>query len=118
MAVKKTPFSWILGKDAAAAADELLSELVKPGYLYCVQHVSFRNKTSATTRMTVAIRAGGRQVDIAEEDTLTAAKLYWYDVPFYVSEGERLAVTLTGLTGGDDLLVYATGWYQAPGNGV
>jgi len=118
MAGKKVPFSWILGKDAAAAADALLSEQVKPGYLYCVQHVAFENATNASTRMRIAVRAGARDVLIAEEKTLSAATLYFYDVPFYIAEGERLAVLLTGLTGGDDLMCYVTGWYQAPGNGI
>lgn len=112
MAVKKTPFSWILGKDAAAATDELVSQVVRPGQLYCVQHASFRNKTSATTRLTIVVRSGAREVEIGEEDTLTAAKLYWYDVPFYLTEGERLVMKLTGLTGGDDLMGYVAGWYQ------
>lgn len=114
--MKKRPFSWILAKDAIAATDELLSEMVKAGYLYCVQHVTFENETNASTRMRVAVRAGARNVLLGEEKTLTAATLYWYDVPFYMGEGERLAVMVTGVTIADDIKAYVTGWYQAPGD--
>ena len=115
MASKKQPFSWILSKDALAAIDSLLSETVKPGYLYCVQRVVIEDETTAYTDVRIAVRDGGRDVLIAEQDNPAVDTLYWYDQSFYMREGQRLAVLFTGLTAGDDIKAYVTGWYQEPG---
>lgn len=118
MANKKTPFSWILSKDALAATDTLLSEIVRVGYLYCIQRVVIENETSGFTDVRIAIRAGGRDVLIYEKDTGLVDTLYLYDVGFYMTEGQRLAVLFTGLTAGDDIKAYVTGWYQEPGGSL
>jgi hypothetical protein len=118
MAARKVPFSWILSKDAIAATDTLTSEIVKPGYLYCVQRVVIENETTAYTDCRVAVRSGGRDVLIAEQDAPAADTLYWYDQSFYMTESQRLAVLFTGLTAGDGIKAYVTGWYQAGAEGI
>lgn len=112
MANKKQPFSWILRRDAIAAADSFLSYIVPSGYLYCVQRVAFEDETTLVTDVRFYVSTPGRDFVIAEKDTLAADTLYVYDEPFYMVEGARLKVAVTGATGGDKLVAYVAGWYQ------
>jgi len=110
MAQKKMPFDLVLTKTASAGSNDLSAERVKMGRLSCIQRVGVENETTACTDVRIMKVGGWGEFLIAEQDTVVAATLYWYDKPFYLIEGEYLTVRFTGCTADDTLMVYVAGW--------
>lgn len=74
------------------------------------------NNTSATTKARLIMRGHGYDHLLWEENTLTAAVLYWDSDPVVLTEGEYLVMTLTGTTTGDYIYAFAIGEEGALGD--
>lgn len=112
MGQKKHPFDLTLEKVAATGTNDVESDPVRTGRLYCVQRVGLENETSATTDVRLMKAGVGGEFLLEEEDTLSAATLYWTTDSFYLTEGQYLIARFTGCTANDRLKVYITGWFQ------
>ena len=110
MAQKKQPFDLVLSKTAVAGSNDLRTEQVKPGWLWCVQRVAVENQTTLYTDLRILKAGRGAEFLLAEEDNPSAATLYWVDTPVYLMEGQYLVARLSGCTLSDVLKVYLTGW--------
>lgn len=117
MAQKKQPFDLELTLDAADGANDLRMDRVPVGFLFCIQHVTVENETTAYTNLRLIKARPGREFPLEEQDSPEAATLYWMADDFYLVPGQYLLARLTGCTAGDKLRVYITGWLQDVGGG-
>ncbi len=117
MSNKKEPFYEPQRKTASATTENIDLGRVPSGWLYCYQRVAVEDETSGVDKIRVSTMLNEQVFEHTEQITATAAKLYWYDEPIYVKEGDYLRVTFTGMTTGDTLAVYASGWKQKIGRG-
>lgn len=112
MAQKKQPLDLILSRQAAAGSNDVQSDPVPAGQLWCFQHVTVENETSAGTDIRIMKAGRGGEFPLEEQDSPQAATLYWMTDDIYLTEGRRLLVRFTGCTLGDRLRVYGCGWRQ------
>jgi hypothetical protein len=57
-------------------------------------------------------RGGGRDFLVGEQDSPGANEIVWDTDPVYLSEGQYLALELTGCTASDVLRAYLSGWFK------
>jgi len=112
MGGKRYPFDLVLSKAAVGTTDDLETDPVPDGRLYCIQHVAVEDETTYVTEVRLYKSELERDFLLAEQDLLSAAVPYTYDEPFYLSPYQRLKVRFTGATAGDVLKVYLSGWWQ------
>lgn len=110
MAQKKQPFDDVLTLSASAGSNDLRTEQVEPGWLWCVQHVGVENETTAYTDLRLLKAGRAAELLLAEEDNPEAATLYWIDTPVYLMEGQYLVARFTGCTVDDVCKLHITGW--------
>lgn len=92
-------------KAAGGTSDDLESPPVPTGCILEITHVSIENKTTAYTRLTVG-RVDGNQFDeIEEEDSPSAADIFWTRSRILIPAGGRLRARLTGCTAADVLIM-------------
>lgn len=111
MGNKKHPFHRIITKTASAGTNLLEDDRVRSGRLYCFQRIAVENETTAYTRLRLEIRSASPDFLFSEQSAPQAGKLYWDDVPVYVTEELRLVAELTGCTLNDVLKMYLIGWW-------
>lgn len=108
--MKKQPFDLVLTKSASSGSNDVRTDQVKPGWLWCVQHVGVENETSEYTDLRLIKAGRGSEVLLEEADSPQAATLYWMDDDTYLMESQYLVARLSGCTDGDVLKVYISGW--------
>lgn len=112
MAQKKQPFDLVLTKQASVGSNDIATDRVKPGWLWCVQRITAENQTSPFTDLRLLVAGGGEELLVAEQDTPLAATIYWISEPVYITEHRYLIARFTGCTASDLLKLYITGWKQ------
>ena len=112
MARKKQPFDEVIPLVAEAGSNDVETERVRHGELWCIQRAAVENETTAYTDLRLLKAGRGSELLLAEEDNPEAATLYWIDTPVYLMEGQRLVARLTGCTASDVVKLYVTGWKQ------
>lgn len=115
MAQKKRPFDLPLTKTAAAGSNDVVTDPVRSGRLFCIQRVAIENETSPCTDVRLIKGGSAGEIVLEEEDTPQAAVLYWTANPFYLTEGQYLIVRFAGCTASDVLRVYVCGWWATMG---
>jgi hypothetical protein len=113
--MKKYPFDRILSATATLGVNDLFTESLRPGWLYCFQRVAVENETSDCTAFRILKRGPGGEFLIYERKIPAAATLYTYDEPFYAVPGQQVGVRFVDAVEGDRLRVYLAGW-MAPGD--
>lgn len=117
MAHKKTPFDFTASTVADADPEDLSFGPIKPGRLYCVQWVAVEDETTGYTFLRILKTTPGADHHYLEERNPAAANLYWNDTPIYLQELETLISRLTGVTSGDVLRAYYSGWWVSTRSG-
>lgn len=117
MGQKKYPFDWVLSKVATAGTNDVKTDPVRPGRLYCLQRVAVENESTAYTDLRILKGGGGQEIVVQEEDTPLADTLYWTSCPMYLTEGQHLIARLTGCTASDVIRVYVSGWWKEGNDG-
>lgn len=112
MGQKKHPFEHVLTAVASAGTNDLETDEVDEGLLYCYQRVVVENETSDYTDLRIFTTGGGFNHLVAEQDSPQSATGYWLSDPLYLREGQKLLCRLTGCTASDVLKVYLRGWFQ------
>lgn len=110
MAQKKQPFADTHTKTASTGSNDVATERVDPGWLWCVQHTTVENETTAYTSLRLLIAGQGEDVQLVEELGPQADTLYWHDDPIYLGERQQLIARCAGCTSGDVLKLHVTGW--------
>jgi len=93
----------VLKTSSGGTYDDLESEIVKPGTVLEVTHVSIENETTAYTRLVIGVADGISFWQKEEEDNPAADNLYWTRSKFFVPAGKKLRARCTGCTLGDKL---------------
>ena len=70
MADKKRPFDLRLSSDAASGSNDVQMDRVKPGRLYCIQHIAFENETTDFTEARIMKAGQGGEFLLEEEEVL------------------------------------------------
>lgn len=112
---KKNPFHSTLSKSAASGTNEISTDPVLPGRLYCYQRIGVLNQTSPFTRLRIIIRTGAGDFISSEHQAPQADQLYWDDMPIYLTQGQELVIEMTGCAAADVLRSYLSGWWQQNG---
>ena len=112
MGRKKYPFFEELRQLAVSSPDDVAMERVKPGRLYCIQHVTVENETTDFTSFRILKAGVGGEHPLVEQLDPEADELYWMSDDIYLTEGQYLLVRFVGCTADDVLKVYYTGWWQ------
>lgn len=99
----------------AAASYALKFEPVKVGEMWEVENLSFRDNTSATTRIEVYIEGGGWNHFVGQKLPGVSTTVYTLPMPFWVGEGRTLVVEFVGGGATDELEAWATGWKRVEG---
>jgi len=71
MGQKKHPFYHEVGGNASAGSNDLEFGPVEDGRLYCIQHVTVENETTAYTDLRLLTASGGREHLLEEQDAPT-----------------------------------------------
>jgi hypothetical protein len=112
VAQKKQPFDLILPKQAAAGSNDVRSDPVPAGELWCVQHLTLENETTDFTSARVIKGGRGDEFLLEEQLDPEGGQLYWMTDNVYYTEGQYPLVRFAGCTVNDRLRVYLTGWKQ------
>lgn len=112
MAQKKQPFDLTLTKQAAAGSNDVRADPVKPGRLWCVQHLAVENETTDFTSFRVLKAGRGGELLLEEQLDPEGGQLYWMNDNIYLTEGQYPLVRFVGCTADDKLRVYLTGWWK------
>lgn len=82
---------------SAAQLQTLYSDIVEPGYIYCVQQVAWeidKATSGGNTRVRLFIAGHGYRHNIEEQDAPAADTLYTYAEPIWLIPGESLAIDI------------------------
>ncbi len=110
MGHKKNPFDDVLTLKASAGSNDLRTEQVKPGWLWCIQRVGVENETTAYTDLRILKAGRAAELPLEEQDSPQAATLYWMTNAVYLMEGQYVVARLSGCTADAVLKAYITGW--------
>lgn len=109
---KKNPFDRPYTKAASAGSNDVETNPVEPGRLYCYQRIVVENETNSVTDVRILKKSVGQEIVVAEKDTLSAATVFVVDEPIYITEGQKLVARFTGCSANDVLKMYAMGYWQ------
>lgn len=98
----------------ASTAYELVFEPVKVGEMWEVEDLSFRDKTSTTSRIECYVKGGGWDHHVGQKIASAAGNVYTLDRPFWVGEDRTLVVNFVGGGAADELEAWVTGWKSFP----
>jgi len=93
----------------AAAYDDILDDVIKPGFMRRYDLITCENVGHAYTELRIGIKRASYIDWLEGEKSPSAATLYWMDDPVILVEGEQLIVRFTGCTSGDELKVTIVG---------
>lgn len=86
------------------------SDIVPPGELWCLQHISYENETHAVGTFRRYLERGDYNHYLAEVQGPGAAELITWDGELWLMPGDRLTIRQVTPTASDVLSLYATGY--------
>ncbi len=93
--------------DSGGAAVEYIDDkIVGSGRMLNIVRVSVENETNDYTELRIGVLSSGIFHPHEEEKNPNAGSLYWTSEEFYLGEGEKLRIELTGTTDADIIWAY------------
>ena len=99
----------VITSDGAAAV-YLRTDKPPQGRAWCLQHVSTRNKTSSSTKVTFLVEGHGYEHIIDELDNPSANALIEAPENIWIYDDEQLAVKWEGTSSGDKIELFYSGY--------
>lgn len=89
---------------------DILSPGCPTGRMWIITNAAVENLTNNFTSFRLFMTRGGDLINLMEDYSLLAARLYWFNGLIYIPEGYAVGVRLVGTTTADILNMYATGF--------
>lgn len=108
MKVKDVVSAEVVKASAGGSYDDLETDLVKPGTVLEIRHISIENKTTDFDSLRVGVADGISFYEKEEDVGCESDTLYWSKSKFLIPPGKKFRARLFGCTSGDDLRF----WYE------
>ena len=102
----------IAGARSSATNFDLVTERWKPGFLFCLQRVSFRIATSNPTKVDIGVRRAGKNFWLETFKTVVYDDVYQYEEEIWVPSDYEVIVRVIGGTTGALCEAWVYGYIQ------
>lgn len=107
--IRRKPLRFV---STSTGTEYINDERVKPGELQIITRLAVENLNNTMTRFRICVWDGANLHFLAEQKSSSAATLYAFVDPIYLSEGENLRIELVGASVGDVTNVYVDGFLK------